>query len=65
MDARGATGLTMKEYDDQLKKLTAENFNLKLKIYFMDERITKMEGIHDKDIIRENVELKVSTMVQT
>lgn len=56
-----ATGLTMKEYEEQLKKLTAENFNLKLRVYFVEERLSKVNGISDKeDLIKKNIQLKVS-----
>lgn len=50
----------MKEYEEQLKKLTAENFNLKLRVYFVEERLSKVTGINDKeDLIKKNIQLKV------
>jgi len=59
----GACGLTMKEYDEQLKSLTAENFNLKLKIFFMDQKLSKMQGLQDKDFFKENIDLKVHNYI--
>lgn len=50
----------MKEYEEQLKKLTTENFNLKLRVYFVEERLSKVTGISDKeDLIKKNIQLKV------
>ncbi|EEB13596.1 conserved hypothetical protein [Pediculus humanus corporis] len=56
-----SSGLTMKEYEEQLKKLTAENFNLKLRVYFVEERLSKVSEISDKeDLIQKNIQLKVT-----
>ena len=56
-----SSGLTMKEYEEQLKKLTAENFNLKLRVYFVEERLSKVSEISDKeDLIQKNIQLKVN-----
>ncbi|KAK6616919.1 hypothetical protein RUM43_014889 [Polyplax serrata] len=56
-----SSGLTMKEYEEQLKKLTTENFNLKLRVYFVEERLSKVTGISDKeDLIKKNIQLKVT-----
>ncbi|XP_076239387.1 phosphodiesterase 4D interacting protein centrosomin isoform X2 [Calliopsis andreniformis] len=56
---RDGTGIgrTMKEYEDQLETLKKENFNLKLRIYFLEERmgITSV----DENAIKKNIELKV------
>lgn len=55
-----SAGLTMKEYEEQLKKLTAENFNLKLRIYFVEERLSKVKGISDKEeLVKKIIELQV------
>ncbi|XP_012286950.1 centrosomin isoform X2 [Orussus abietinus] len=53
----GTGGRTMKEYEDQLGTLKKENFNLKLRIYFLEERM----GITspDEDAVKKNIELKV------
>lgn len=50
-------GRTMKEYEDQLGALKKENFNLKLRIYFLEERMGVSSA--DEDVIKKNIELKV------
>ena len=37
-------GRTMREYDEGLRDLKKENFNLKLRIYFLEERLGKVPG---------------------
>jgi hypothetical protein len=50
----------MKEYEEQLSQLRKENFNLKLRIYFLEERMGRMNGTDDKeDAVKKNIELKV------
>ncbi|XP_062594828.1 golgin subfamily A member 4-like [Saccostrea cucullata] len=49
---------TMKEYDTQITDLKKENFNLKLRIYFMEERMQQRLGDGD-DVFKINIELKV------
>lgn len=51
-------GRTMKEYEDQLEALKKENFNLKLRIYFLEERMGITSA--DENAIKKNIELKVS-----
>ncbi|XP_072177099.1 uncharacterized protein [Diadema setosum] len=48
---------TMKEYEQQISELKKENFSLKLRIYFMEERI--QQKFEDNDDITTNIELKV------
>ncbi|XP_043524063.1 centrosomin-like isoform X2 [Frieseomelitta varia] len=50
-------GRTMKEYEDQLEALKKENFNLKLRIYFLEERMGISSA--DENAIKKNIELKV------
>lgn len=53
-------GRTMKEYEEQLSQLKKENFNLKLRIYFLEERMGHMSSADDKeDPVKKNIELKV------
>lgn len=54
-------GRTMKEYEDELSSLKKENFQLKLRIYFLEEKNPARSGISssDEDVIKTNVELKV------
>lgn len=58
--SREGTGIgrTMKEYEDQLEALKKENFNLKLRIYFLEERMGITSA--DENAIKKNIELKVS-----
>ncbi|XP_077255106.1 phosphodiesterase 4D interacting protein centrosomin isoform X4 [Temnothorax americanus] len=54
-------GRTMKEYEDELSNLKKENFQLKLRIYLLEEGNPARNGISsfsDEDIIKTNVELK-------
>ncbi|XP_013918776.1 PREDICTED: CDK5 regulatory subunit-associated protein 2-like [Thamnophis sirtalis] len=50
---------TMKDFENQITELRKENFNLKLRIYFLEDRIQqKFDDPHD-DVYRINIELKV------
>lgn len=62
--SREGTGIgrTMKEYEDQLEALKKENFNLKLRIYFLEERMGITSA--DENAIKKNIELKVSYTIQ-
>ncbi|KYM86662.1 Centrosomin [Atta colombica] len=53
-------GRTMKEYEDELSNLKKENFQLKLRIYLLEEGNPSRNGItfSDEDVIKTNVELK-------
>jgi len=55
-------GRTMKEYEDELSNLKKENFQLKLRIYLLEEGNPSRNGItfSDEDVIKTNVELKVN-----
>ena len=55
---QGGPARTMKEYEDQLSTLKKENFNLKLRIYLLEERMGITSA--DEDVIKKNVDLKVS-----
>lgn len=57
-------GRTMKEYEDELSSLKKENFQLKLRIYFLEEKNPARSGISssDEDVIKTNVELKVDIL---
>ncbi|RUS83102.1 hypothetical protein EGW08_009134 [Elysia chlorotica] len=49
---------TIKEYDKQISDLKKENFNLKTRIYYMDQRMQQRYG-DGQDIYKLNVELQV------
>lgn len=50
-------GRTMKEYEDQLSRLQKENFQLKLRIYFLEEKGVPA-NVSSSD--ETNIELKVN-----
>lgn len=54
----GGVGRTMKEYEDLLGSLQKENFNLKLRIYFLEEQAGISQT--DQDVVKKNIELNVS-----
>ncbi|XP_071517453.1 uncharacterized protein [Panulirus ornatus] len=55
-------GRTMKEYEEQLGNLKKENFSLKLRIYFLEERMGQKYDKEDKEeLYKTNIELKVET----
>uniref|UniRef100_A0A6G1RH91 Uncharacterized protein n=1 Tax=Hypotaenidia okinawae TaxID=2861861 RepID=A0A6G1RH91_9GRUI len=50
---------TLRDFEQHLNDLKKENFSLKLRIYFLEERVQqKGEGSRD-DVYRRNIELKV------
>ena len=38
-DVTSASGVSMKQYEEQLNGLRKENFHLKLRIYFLEEKL--------------------------
>lgn len=54
-------GRSIREHDEQLNALRKENFNLKLRIYFMEEK-NSASNLPDssESLFKENVDLKVS-----
>ncbi|KPP78764.1 CDK5 regulatory subunit-associated protein 2-like [Scleropages formosus] len=56
--------LTMKDYENQITGLKKENFNLKLRIYFMEERMQQKFDDSAEDIFKTNIELKVEVESQ-
>ncbi|KAF7997965.1 hypothetical protein HCN44_009363 [Aphidius gifuensis] len=50
-------GRTMKDYEDQLGALQKENFNLKLRVYFLEEKMNISSA--DENSVKNNIELKV------
>jgi len=53
-------GRSMKEYEDQLGSLKKENFNLKLRIFFLEERMGVSSADKADSAVKNNVELQVS-----
>ncbi|XP_045907546.1 CDK5 regulatory subunit-associated protein 2-like [Micropterus dolomieu] len=50
---------TLKEFEQHLNDLKKENFSLKLRIYFLEERIQQKYEESSEDVYRTNIELKV------
>ncbi|KAK1796480.1 hypothetical protein P4O66_008912 [Electrophorus voltai] len=51
---------SLREFEQHLHDLKKENFNLKLRIYFLEEKIQKgFEDSGNEDVHRKNIELKV------
>ncbi|XP_039544786.1 myomegalin-like isoform X3 [Pimephales promelas] len=50
---------TLKEFEQHLNDLKKENFSLKLRIYFLEERIQQKFEDGGDDVYRTNIELKV------
>jgi Centrosomin N-terminal motif 1 len=42
LPANSMSGRTVKQYEEELRVLKKENFNLKLRIYFLEERMQKL-----------------------
>ena len=55
--------LTMREYDETMRDLRKENFNLKLRIYFLEERLGTARLVaaagSKEELVEHNIELKV------
>ncbi|XP_055498083.1 LOW QUALITY PROTEIN: myomegalin [Leucoraja erinacea] len=50
---------TLREFGKHLNDLKKENFSLKLRIYFLEERIQQKYDDSNEDIYKRNIELKV------
>ncbi|XP_019712206.1 myomegalin [Hippocampus comes] len=50
---------TLKQFEQHLNDLKKENFSLKLRIYFLEERIQQKYEESSEDVFRTNIELKV------
>ncbi|TQV92956.1 anucleate primary sterigmata protein B [Cordyceps javanica] len=61
--SRTGKSLTLKEQSSTIEKLSKENFDLKLKVMFLSERLDKLSEEGIKEMISENVELKTSLAV--
>ena len=56
----------MRDYDDSFKEMKKENFNLKLRIFFLEERLGGSGKKTTADeLANNNLELKVSTATKT
>ncbi|XP_075707387.1 uncharacterized protein LOC142741950 [Rhinoderma darwinii] len=50
---------TMKDFEKQITELKKENFNLKLRIYFLEEQVQRRGESSSDELHRLNIELKV------
>ena len=55
--------MTLKEQSSTIERLSKENFDLKLKVMFLSDRLDKLSEEGIKEMISENVELKTSLAV--
>lgn len=60
---RTGRNLTLKEQSSTIERLSKENFDLKLKVMFLSDRLDKLSEEGIKEMISENVELKTSLAV--
>lgn len=60
---RSGRNLTLKEQSSTIERLSKENFDLKLKVMFLSDRLDKLSEEGIKEMISENVDLKTSLAV--
>lgn len=59
ISTRSSKNLTIKDTNDKIDKLSKENFDLKLKIHFLDQTISLRSHEGMKEIIDQNVQLQM------
>ncbi|RFU34276.1 hypothetical protein B7463_g2055, partial [Scytalidium lignicola] len=60
---RSGKNLTLKEQSSTIERLSKENFDLKLKVMFLSDRLDKVSEEGVKEMISENVELKTGLAI--
>ncbi|CAG9784513.1 unnamed protein product [Diatraea saccharalis] len=58
-DVTNASGISMKQYEEQLNGLRKENFHLKLRIYFLEEKLGSGSPPAVQGLLEHNVRLQV------
>lgn len=59
-----AQGRSLREFDEQMATLRKENFNLKLRVYFLEEKPTSSNTVETNDYIHKmNIDLKVIQII--
>ena len=53
----------MRDYDESFKEMKKENFNLKLRIFFLEERLGQGKKTSVEDMANSNLELKVRLVI--
>ncbi|XP_073941606.1 uncharacterized protein isoform X2 [Choristoneura fumiferana] len=59
LDVTAASGISMKQYEEQLNGLRKENFHLKLRIYFLEEKLGTGSPPAVQGLLEHNVRLQV------
>lgn len=62
-------GRSLRDYEDKLSALRKDNFNLKLRIYFLEEKLTSVTNNHQsadgtENFFKQNIDLKVSKIAR-
>ena len=60
---RKSRHMTLKEQSSTLDRLCKENFDLKLKVVFLNEKLGQLSEEGIKDMVKENVELKTALAI--
>jgi chromosome segregation ATPase len=61
--SRHGRSLTLREQNNTIERLSKENFDLKLKVMFLSDRLDKLSEEGIKEMISENVDLKTGLAV--
>ncbi|KIJ55762.1 hypothetical protein M422DRAFT_240378 [Sphaerobolus stellatus SS14] len=63
-NGKGVTNLTLREQEKLIDSIKKENFSLKLKITFLEDRLTKMAPDQFEDALKQNTNLKTECQTQ-
>ncbi|CAK7199853.1 hypothetical protein SEUCBS139899_002539 [Sporothrix eucalyptigena] len=61
--ARPGRNMTLKEQSSTIERLSKENFDLKLKVMFLSDRLDKLSEDGIKEMIQENVEFRTNIAI--
>lgn len=61
--SRAGKNMTLKEQSSTIERLSKENFDLKLKVMFLSDRLDKLSEEGIKEMISENVDLKTNLAI--
>ncbi|KOB74687.1 Centrosomin, partial [Operophtera brumata] len=64
-DVTNASGTSMKQYEEQLYALRKENFHLKLRVYFLEEKLGTGSPPAVQGLLEHNVRLQVEGSIST
>ncbi|EJD06171.1 uncharacterized protein FOMMEDRAFT_78216 [Fomitiporia mediterranea MF3/22] len=57
--AKGATNLTLRDQEKHIDALKKENFNIKLKVHFLEERLAQLAPDQIDAALKQNINLKI------